>query len=157
IPKQRAASPLNTLIVALNQRNMLLVLDNCEHLFPTCATIIETLWQQCPDLHILTTSREPLRVAEEIIWRVPSLALPPADGVLAPEQIARFSAIELFVQRAKRVVNDFAITAANAQIIVNICRKLDGMPLALELAAVRLAVLAPAQLLRQLEAGIAIL
>jgi predicted ATPase/class 3 adenylate cyclase/DNA-binding CsgD family transcriptional regulator len=123
-PEQPGRSMLDTLTGFIGDRRMLLVLDNCEHLLGTCAPRIAALLGACPGLTALATSREPIGVPGEVTWRVPSLSL--AD-----------EAIELFTDRARRVRPDFALSDDNAAAVREICRHLDGMPLAIELAAAR--------------------
>jgi predicted ATPase/class 3 adenylate cyclase/DNA-binding CsgD family transcriptional regulator len=118
-------------------RTMLVVFDNCEHLLEASATIASTLLDACPGLTILATSREPLGVAGEATWRVPSLSL-------------QDEALELFVDRARLVQPDFALVAENTDAVAEICRRLDGMPLAIELAAARVRALSPTELLDSL-------
>ena len=113
---------------------MLLVLDNCEHLLDVSAALATELLMACPTVTLLTTSREPIRAAGEFIWQVPSLAL--AD-----------EAIELFTDRARRVRANFTITDDNAATVTEICSRLDGMPLAIELAAARVRALSLAEIL----------
>jgi predicted ATPase/transcriptional regulator with XRE-family HTH domain len=107
----------------LRDRRVLLVLDNCEHLIAACAALVEGLLRACPELHVLATSREPLNVPGEVTWRVPPLATD--------------EAIRLFAERARAARPDFALTAQNAATAARICARLDGMPLAIELAAAR--------------------
>jgi predicted ATPase len=101
-----------------------MVLDNCEHLLDACADLVGALLAACPSLTLLATSREPIGMPGELTWRVPSLSL---DG----------GAIELFTDRARKVRPDFQVTEDNSAVLVEICRRLDGMPLAIELAAAR--------------------
>jgi predicted ATPase len=130
---------LETLADALEFRDILLVLDNCEHVVDGCAKLAETLVRQCPKVWILTTSREPLAVAGERVYRVPPMGLPDVDGSTAdPEALAASEAVRLFVERAKQHQPDFSLDAANADTVASICQHLDGIPLALELAAARL-------------------
>ena len=116
---------------------MLVVLDNCEHLLDACAALVVGLLGGCPALTVLATSREPIGVAGEVTWRVPSLSL--AD-----------EAIELFTDRARRARPDFAVTDDNAAAVTEICRRLDGMPLAIELAAARVRALSLTEILDSL-------
>jgi hypothetical protein len=134
---QPARSPTDTIIRHLRERQLLLVLDNCEHLLDACAALILTILDGCPGVTMLTTSREPIGIAGEVTWRVPSLSL--AD-----------EAIELFTDRARLARPDFAITDANAGAVAEICRRLDGMPLAIELAAARTRALSIAEILDSL-------
>jgi predicted ATPase/class 3 adenylate cyclase/DNA-binding CsgD family transcriptional regulator len=124
LPDQPGRSTMDTLLSFIADRQMLVVLDNCEHLLDACATLIIALCGACPRLTVVATSREPIGVAGEVSWRVPSLSL--VD-----------EAIELFTDRARRASPDFALTDHNAAAVAEICRRLDGMPLAIELAAAR--------------------
>ena len=146
---------------ALRERALLLVLDNCEHLLDACALLVEALLRAGPRLRVLATSREPLRAAGEAVYRVPPLAVPaappataPADAPQAPavpELVASYPAVRLFVERARAVRPDFAVTPENAAAVAHICRQLDGLPLAIELAAARVRVLTPQQMAARLE------
>jgi predicted ATPase/transcriptional regulator with XRE-family HTH domain len=128
---------LSTLSVSLKSRQTLLVLDNCEHLLDACARVADALLRACPRLSILATSREALGLTGEVSWRVPSLPLPPVNPLPGPEEMAEFSAVRLFVERAQAAHPPFALTRRNAPATAQICHQLDGIPLALELAAVR--------------------
>jgi predicted ATPase/transcriptional regulator with XRE-family HTH domain len=140
---------LATLGTALGTTERLLVVDNCEHLLDGCARLAEALLRACPRLRILVTSREPLRVGAEVIWRVPSLTLPDHDDQ-APGELAKSEAVRLFVERAEAVQPSFALTAGNAAAVAQICRRLDGIPLAIELAAARVSALTPEQIAQHL-------
>jgi predicted ATPase/DNA-binding SARP family transcriptional activator len=129
----------------LRARGGLLVLDNCEHLVEACADLAHGLLRACPELRILATSREALGVKGERAWLVPPLSLP-ASGAVSPEEAESFEAIRLFVERAGDVLPGFGLTAANTGAVVEICRRLDGIPLAIELAAARVRVLPPEQI-----------
>lgn len=140
-PPSADASPLDGLCVFLRTRQLLLVLDNCEHVIAACAQIVASILARCPGVSVLATSREPLGIAGEWIQRVPPLGLPepspqPVNGE-DQEQWLRYDAIRLFVERAQAAEPSFRLTAVNAAPVVEICRRLDGIPLALELAAVR--------------------
>ena len=136
---EEAGQPLlATLVAALRTRALLLVLDNCEHLLDAGAGLVEALLRGCPQVRMIATSREVLGIAGETVWRVPSLALPAAGTLPPPDVLAQVEAVRLFVERAKAVQPHFALTAQNAPVVVQICRRLDGIPLALELAAARL-------------------
>lgn len=124
LPVQPGLSAIDTLVGVINDARVLLVLDHCEHLLDACAAIIDSLLRSCPRLTILTTSTEAIGLAGELTWRVPPLSL-------------TNDAIELFVDRARRVRSDFAINADTAVTVGEICRRLDGVPLAIELAAAR--------------------
>jgi len=131
----------DTLRAFLRPRDLLLALDNCEHLIDGCAALATDLLRACPGVRILATSREALRIAGETIWRVPGLAVPPADVRPEPASVLRFEAVQLFRARARASRPDFALTTVNASAVMQICQRLDGLPLAIELAAARLATL----------------
>ena len=133
-PTNRAGPRWTRCSGLLGDRQMLVVLDNCEHLLDACAALAVELLGACPGLTLLATSREPIGVAGEVTWRVPSLSL--AD-----------EAIELFVDRARLVRPDFSVTDDNAATVTEICRRLDGMPLAIELAAARVRALSLTEIL----------
>ena len=134
----------------LRPKELLLVLDNLEHLL-TAAPLVTRLLAACPGLTVLATSRELLRVAGEHAFLVPPLALPATAPGVAPEELAAAGAVRLFVERARAATVDFALTEANAAAVVAICRALDGLPLAIELAAARANVLSPAAMLARME------
>jgi predicted ATPase/DNA-binding SARP family transcriptional activator len=119
-------------------RRIMLVIDNCEHVLTNVLPLTAELLKRCADVLIVATSREPLEVPGELAWRVPSLELPPA-GFNTPEVLARLESVQLFVERARGVAPSFALDETNAAPIAEICRRLDGIPLALELAAARVA------------------
>jgi predicted ATPase/DNA-binding CsgD family transcriptional regulator len=141
----------------LKSENLLLVLDNCEHLIDACATLADTLLRACPDLKILATSREALGVAGETSWLVPSLSLPDPRDSPPAEQLVRYEAIRLFVERARAVASSFEITEENAPAVARVCQRLDGMPLAIELAAAKTRVLSVEQILKRLEESFGLL
>jgi predicted ATPase/DNA-binding XRE family transcriptional regulator len=130
-----AQSLLTTLSTTLEPRQTLLVLDNCEHLLDACAHLANTLLLACPRLQILATSREALGVAGEVSRRVPSLQVPPPESPPTAEAVGRYAAVQLFVERARAVQPTFAIAERTAATIGQVCQRLDGIPLALELAA----------------------
>jgi predicted ATPase/DNA-binding SARP family transcriptional activator len=133
-PPVRTAGVTGRLARALADRHVLLVLDNCEHVVGPVATLARALLEAAPGLRILATSREPLGVPGELVWPVPPLDVP--DGNAA-EGLARSSAVQLFVERAAAGAPGFALDGDNAAAVATICRRLDGLPLALELAAAR--------------------
>jgi predicted ATPase len=148
--------PAAALLDALRARRLLLLLDNCEHLLAACADLAETLLRACPHLEVLATSREPLGVPGETVWRVPPLAAPPAapDGAAPaspPLALGETDAERLFVERARLRRPEFAPTPPEAAAIAEVCRRLDGMPLALELAAARVGVLSLGQIAARLD------
>jgi predicted ATPase/DNA-binding CsgD family transcriptional regulator len=149
---ERARRPVTeTLADALRDRTLLLVLDNCEHLLNACAGLAGTLLRECPGLQILATSREPLGVPGETIWRVPSLAVPDPLHLPAHEALTRFEAARLFAERAAAVRPEFRITGDNARAVAQICHRLDGIPLAIELAAARVRALSVEQIAARLD------
>lgn len=123
----------------LRSRRALLVLDGCEHLVDAVAALAERLLLEAPCVHILATSREPLRAEGEWVYRLAPLALPPADAVPTPAQLATYASVQLFAERAGADGGAFTVDAGNAAAVADICRQLDGIPLALELAAGRAA------------------
>lgn len=137
-------SPTEALVEHVRTRHLLLVLDNCEHLIGACAALVDLLLRSAAQLRILATTREALGVHGETIWRVPSLSVPPADALTA-DTILQFEAARLFVDRAAAVA-PFALSDTSAIAVAEICRRLDGIPLAIELAAVRVSVLSVEQI-----------
>jgi predicted ATPase len=135
IAEGRPGETLAVLDAALSSREMLLVLDNCEHLADRAAAVIEHLLRTCPGLTVLVTSRERLGVFGEAAWRVPPLDVPRTDRSYAPDELERVEAVALFADRARRANARFAVTAANRADIVELVCRLDGLPLAVELAA----------------------
>src|SRR5262252_3044795 len=129
--------PLPSLVALLRNRDMLIVLDNCEHVIDTAALLAESLLQGSAQLRILATSRESIGVPGEIQFRLAPLAMPEvSDGLTAPIAMT-YSAVQLFVERAAMCLGDFSLTDAHAPAVANICRRLDGIPLAIEMAAGR--------------------
>jgi predicted ATPase/class 3 adenylate cyclase/DNA-binding CsgD family transcriptional regulator len=125
------------LAVELGDQPSLLVLDNCEHVVDACAELVTSLLSASPSVSVLTTSREPLGVPGEITWRVPSMRCPRLEGPVDPPTLSQYDAVVLFVERARRARPSFAVSDANAPAIAQVCHRLDGIPLALELAAAR--------------------
>ncbi|MDN5858983.1 MAG: winged helix-turn-helix domain-containing protein [Pseudonocardia sp.] len=145
----------------LEDRRTLLVLDNCEHVVSATARLVAWVLRACPQVRVLATSREPLGVPGEVVWAVPPLALPPVgpDGSSAPDHaaLAGFDAIALFCQRARAAQVGFGLTAENAVAVEHICRHLDGIPLAIELAAARMRALGAQQVAARLRDRFALL
>jgi predicted ATPase/DNA-binding CsgD family transcriptional regulator len=137
---------VETLVNHLGPRKTLLVLDNCEHLIETSASLAEALLRRCPGLSILVTSREALGVAGETLLAVPPLSLPDPHHLPAIESLPRYEASRLFVERARAVRPDFSLTRQNALAVAQTCYRLDGMPLAIELAAARVRMLSVEQI-----------
>jgi predicted ATPase/DNA-binding CsgD family transcriptional regulator len=150
---------LDTLADALRYRRAILVLDNCEHLIEECAALSQRLLASSPGLQMIATSREPLRVAAERVWQVPPLALPPAAAADAADlpTLRSFDAIRLFVARAAAAAPGFALGPANAAEVAAICRSLDGLPLAIELAAAWARVLSLGEIADRLASRLALL
>jgi non-specific serine/threonine protein kinase len=144
-------STANALAARLRDRRLLLLLDNCEHLLDICARLVDALLRACPDLHVLATSREALGITGEIAWRVPSLAVPDLEHLPPLRELHHNPAVRLFAERALAVQPSFAITERNAAAVAQVCARLDGIPLALELAAARVAALTAEQLAARLD------
>jgi predicted ATPase/class 3 adenylate cyclase len=126
-----------TLVSFLKARRLLLLLDNCEHLLSACAQLADTLIRSCPHVKVLATSREGLGIVGETTYRVPSLSLPDPNHLPPVESLSQYEAVRLFLDRAGAVAPGFAVTNANAPALAQICHRLDGIPLAIELAAAR--------------------
>jgi predicted ATPase/DNA-binding CsgD family transcriptional regulator len=141
---------LETLTDALRPRRLLLTLDNCEHLIDACARLCQRLLASSPDLRVIATSREPLHVAAETVWQVQPLSVAPDGAATAPGDAFRYEAIRLFVTRAAASLSGFALTPANAAAVAAVCRALDGVPLAIELAAARVRTLSVEQIAARL-------
>jgi predicted ATPase/DNA-binding CsgD family transcriptional regulator len=135
--EQPDRSPLENLLVFLRGRRLLLVLDNCEHLLQACARLVETLLRDSPGLKVLASSREPLGIAGEAVFGVPSLPYPDPAHLPPTEELGQYEAINLFVDRARLLLPDYAIGPHNAAALARICQRLDGIPLAIEMAAAR--------------------
>lgn len=145
--------PLNELLLSLIQRKqMLLILDNCEHLIAAITPLVQQLLTETTALNILATSRQPLSVSGEMIYRVHGLLCPSSDSVTAlnRQDLVQYDAVHLFIERAQAISPHFTITPENASAIIEICRRLDGIPLALELASARLNILTPQQIAARL-------
>ncbi|HEY0414895.1 MAG TPA: AAA family ATPase, partial [Gaiellaceae bacterium] len=142
--------PLDAAVEFLRTRSLLLVLDNCEHVLGAAAVASERVLRDAPSVSIVVTSREPLRLAAEFVFRVPSLDLPDPDRLLSPAALLEYEAVSLFVARAQ-AASGFELDEHNAPHVVRICRRLDGLPLALELAAGRIGALTPAAVAERLD------
>jgi predicted ATPase/class 3 adenylate cyclase len=151
VPEQPGREIKETLIDALRPKAVLLVLDNCEHLLEACADIAGALLRACPQVRILATSRERLAVPGERLWRVPSLSLPDARHLPAVENLVLYDAIRLFVDRATTIAPEFRVTSEDVPALVQACQRLDGIPLAIELAAARAKVLSVRQITERLD------
>ena len=142
---------VDALVDFLATRTLLLVLDNCEHLLGASAALADAILRSAPGLTVLATSREALRIPGEVVFRVPSLDIPDPEQPLAPSELLGFEAARLFVERATAVAPGFVLDEQNAADVVRICFRLDGLPLALELAAGRLGALSPAAIAERLD------
>ena len=140
-----------SLIAYLKDKRLLLLLDNCEHLLDGCAQLVDALLRQCPPLKILTSSREALSIGGEQTYRVPSLSLPDPKQAHTPTSVAPFEAVQLFTDRALLARPDFQVTDQNASALASVCFRLDGIPLAIELAAARVRSLSVEEINRKLD------
>jgi non-specific serine/threonine protein kinase len=149
--RDQAGCPiLETTQEALRPRRLLLVLDNCEHLVDACAQVADVLLHACPLLTILATSREALNIAGETAWSVPPLSVPPRTTSQSSDDLLGYEAVRLFIERARTTVPTFTLTDRSAAAAAEICARLDGLPLAIELAAARVRLLAPEQIAARL-------
>jgi predicted ATPase/DNA-binding XRE family transcriptional regulator len=155
IREQPGRPLLATLIDVIHRKPLLVVLDNCDHLVHACAALAEELLRACPNLRLLATSREPFGLAGETVWRVPSLLLP--EPQMAPDHIERTEAVRLFVERARAVLPTLELHEQNVRVVGGICRRLDGIPLALELAAAQVPLLSLEQLAARLDDALGLL
>jgi predicted ATPase/class 3 adenylate cyclase len=142
---------LETLLAYLKRKHLLLILDNCEHVIEEARRVVTAILHDCPQVRVLATSREGLNIAGEEVYRVPSLAVPRDGERITTEDTSRYEAVQLFIDRALSVDKRFAFTEQNAGDIGEICERLDGIPLAIELAAARVKVLSPKQLAEKLD------
>lgn len=157
VQEQPGQTLMESLRDTLDGKEMLLIMDNCEHLIEVAAHLADALLNSCRRLRILATSREPLGVGDEVLWRVPPLTLPGAyGGPSTVEGLMRFEAVRLFVERAHQRLHDFEVTQHNADTVARVCRKLDGIPLAIELAAARMG-LTVEQVAQRLEVSLDVL
>jgi predicted ATPase/DNA-binding CsgD family transcriptional regulator len=141
LPETPDPFPLERLRAYLQARRLLLVLDNCEHVIEECVRIVAFLLARCPHLALLATSREPLAISGEAVLRVPPLSLPDPAQLKEWASLLRYDAVRLFVERAHALEPSFQLTASNTGAVVEVCCRLDGIPLALELASARTNVL----------------
>ena len=142
---------LETLVAYLARKNVLLILDNCEHVIGEAARSAAAILAAAPKVKIIATSREALKIGGEIVYRMPPLAVPAASTELPAESALSFGSVALFDDRARAANHSFRITDETAPAVAEICRRLDGIPLAIELAAARMRILTPSQLARQLD------
>jgi predicted ATPase/class 3 adenylate cyclase len=142
---------LDAVLTVLKRKQLLLILDNCEHVIDEARNIVGAILRGCPDVRILATSREGLNVAGERVYRMPSLPVPTRSEDVTPDAALHYGAIMLFIDRAVASDGRFAFSNENAPYVAEICRRLDGIPLAIELAAARVKVLSPQQLALRLD------
>jgi len=150
----RGGDPVAALVAALRDSRALLLLDNCEPVIDAAASLAAAILSGTPSVSILATSREPLRVVGEQEYRLGPLRSPETSSELTAAKAAAFPAVQLFVERVRAVVDDFALTDANAPLVAEICRRLDGLPLAIEFAAARVVVLGIEGLAARLDASL---
>ena len=150
VPDETGRDPIWVLCDYLHDRNLLLVLDNCEHLLAACRDLVAALLPAAPGLTVLATGRERLRLPDECVWHVAPLSLPDPGQPLPPGAAVRYPALMLFAERAAAAEPGFALTPANEARVAQVCRLLDGIPLAIELVAVRLRALSLDHLLSRL-------
>jgi predicted ATPase/DNA-binding SARP family transcriptional activator/DNA-binding CsgD family transcriptional regulator len=156
--REQPGRPLiDTITEALHKKVTLLVLDNCEHLADSVAHLAATLVDLCSHLRVLTTSREPLEVEGEVVWRVSSLSVPDTARLPAAGELMRYDAVRLFVERTRLRLSAFELTPQNATAVAEVCRKLEGIPLAIELAAARMDVLTAEQIAQRLDRALGVL
>jgi non-specific serine/threonine protein kinase len=151
IPERVDCTLTEALSDALRTKHLLLVLDNCEHLLGACRQLIETLLHTCPTLRVLVTSREALTITGETVWLVLPLRVPDTYHLPPIEGLMTYEAVQLFIERARSVQPSFTLTPENAPAVVQVCRRLDGIPLATELAAARIRVLSVEQIVARLD------
>src|SRR4029077_274650 len=132
-------------------QRLLLVVDNCEHVIEDCAGLVDTILRSCPGITLLATSREPLRVTGETVWRVAPLEVPDPAVRMDLQELAECEAVGLFLDRAQLATPSFQMSADNAPALAELCRRLDGIPLAIELAAARVGLMSPQQIASRLE------
>ena len=135
----------------LARKKLLLILDNCEHVVAAAAALAGAIVSSSPDVRVLSTSRQPLRIHGEVTYKLPSLATPEPSGGLTADAALAYGAIKLFVERAKAIETSFTLSDASAPLVAEICRRLDGIPLAIELAAARVKMLSIASLAGRLD------
>ena len=151
VKEESGHSIAEALTAALRDRRLLLIVDNCEHLLQACADVVSVLLRTVPQMKVLATSREPLRVAGEFVYALPALAVPVRANAIGAAAVGEFPAIRLFADRASAVQPDFRITDQSAAHVVEICHRLDGIPLAIELAAARVRALSVENIAERLD------
>jgi predicted ATPase/DNA-binding CsgD family transcriptional regulator len=157
VPEPPRRSPLELLTDYFQGKHSLLLLDNCEHIIDACARFVLHLLQSCPQLSLIITSRETLNIDGELAWIVPSLQIPNIQSRAPISDLDQYDAVQLFVARASTLVPDFALTVQNTDAVIKICQRLDGIPLAIELAAARIKVLQVEQIAERLDNALQLL
>jgi DNA-binding SARP family transcriptional activator len=162
VPEQPGQALTDTLVDVLVDKELLLVVDNCEHLIEATALLVDTLLASCPRVRVLATSREPLGIGGEVLWQVPPLTVPAKmsgepNGAYTIESLMRYEAVRLFVDRTRLRQPNFALTQENAGAVARVCMRLDGIPLAIELATARMGTLAVQQIAQRLEVSLEVL
>jgi predicted ATPase/DNA-binding SARP family transcriptional activator/DNA-binding CsgD family transcriptional regulator len=156
--REQPGRPLTeTLKDALRPRKVLLVVDNCEHLMEAVVGLVDALLDSCPSLRVLATSRETLSAAGEVAWVVPSLTVPDSQRPSTPQELEAYESVRLFVDRAIQRDPSFVLTPRNGQAVAQVCRRLEGIPLALELAAARIGVLSVERIAERLDDSLILL
>ena len=151
VPATGGRPPEDIAVAMLRQRAMLLVLDNCEHVLAAAASVAAAILRHCPNMRIVATSRESLGITGESVFQMPTLPVPQPSATLTAEAALRSDAVRLFAERAADALGSFTLSDDDAQAVATICRRLDGVPLATELAAARLRMLKPAEIAVRLE------
>jgi predicted ATPase len=151
VSEQPGRPLMDVMVDHLSSKSLLLILDNCEHVLSACAQLAGTLLRACPNLRILVTSRERLGIAGEVTYRVPALSLPDPQNSPDGQNMTRYEAIRLFKERAGSCDPGFTLAAGNGSAVAQVCRRLDGIPLAIELAAARAKVLTPQEIAERLD------
>jgi predicted ATPase len=149
-PEQPGRAFTDTLTDYLRLKSLLLILDNCEHVLAACAYLTDVLLRACPNLRILATSREGMGIPGEALYPVPTLPVPDPERLPSMEDLVRYESVRLFIERATAIVPSFSVTPQSAKAIAQICHDLDGIPLGIELAAVRVKALTPHQIVMKL-------
>ncbi len=157
VSERPAESLADTLAEVLRNRELLLILDNCEHLLEASARLVDKLLDSCPRLSILATSREGLGVEGEVRWLVPSLSVPDPQGIPSSEELDAYESVRLFVERARARNPLFSLSPKNALAVAGICNRLEGIPLAIELAAARVDTLSVEQISQRLGGSLRLL
>jgi predicted ATPase/DNA-binding CsgD family transcriptional regulator len=157
LPESPSRTSLDLLADYFQAKHSLLILDNCEHIIDACARLVSHLLQSCPQLNIIVTSREALNIDGELAWIVPSLQIPTIQSSSTISDLEQYDAVRLFVARASIIAPDFALTKQNVDAVIKICQRLDGMPLAIELAASRIKVLQVEQIAERLDNALQLL